>query len=81
MSKKSKLREKILSGDTQNIDFVELCTFVQQIGFNRGSGDGSHRKFSRDGVREFLDLQRLGDGSAKAYQVRQVRDIVRRYNL
>jgi hypothetical protein len=32
-------------------------------------------------VREIIDLQPLKDGKAKPYQVKQVRDIVRRYGL
>lgn len=44
MSKKSKLREKILSGEPKNIDFTELCTFLQQAGFDLRQ-KGSHRTF------------------------------------
>jgi hypothetical protein len=42
---------------------------------------GSHHIFSRGGVIEILNLQPLGDGMAKPYQVRQVRDVILKYRL
>lgn len=80
MSKKSKLQDKILSGKATNIDFPDLCTFLQQIGF-KVRQKGSHRIFHKDGINEIIDLQSKSDGKAKAYQVRQVRDIVGKYQL
>jgi predicted RNA binding protein YcfA (HicA-like mRNA interferase family) len=80
MSKQSKLRKKILSGNAVNIAFSDLCTFLQQTGFILRQ-KGSHRIFHRDGIVEIIDLQSKSDGKAKAYQVRQVRDIVERYQL
>ena len=35
----------------------------------------------RSGVREIINLQPLSGGKAKAYQVKQVRDIITRYGL
>jgi predicted RNA binding protein YcfA (HicA-like mRNA interferase family) len=80
MSKKSKLREKILAGEPQNVDFSDLCTFLQQTGFSVRTS-GSHRIFHKGEVREIIDIQPRPDGTAKPYQVRQVRDIVERYSL
>lgn len=42
---------------------------------------GSHHIFSRDGVVEILNLQPRHDGSAKPYQVKQVRQVITRYQL
>jgi hypothetical protein len=42
---------------------------------------GSHRIFFRDGVVEILNLQPRPDGTAKPYQVRQVRDVILKYGL
>ena len=42
---------------------------------------GSHRIFSRDDVAEILNLQPRPDGTAKPYQVRQVREVILRYQL
>jgi hypothetical protein len=37
---------------------------------------GSHRIFTREGVPEIINLQSRPDGTAKPYQVKQVRTIV-----
>jgi hypothetical protein len=81
MSKKEKFRDKILSGEhDKDIEFDELCTFVQQLGFERRKG--RHKAiFYKDGVREILNLQARNDGAAKPYQVKQVREIVLSYKL
>lgn len=42
---------------------------------------GSHRILSREGVVEILNLQPRKDGTAKPYQLRQVRDVITRYKL
>ena len=41
---------------------------------------GSHHIFRKSGVIEKVNLQRDKD-KAKAYQVRQVREIIHKYNL
>jgi hypothetical protein len=41
---------------------------------------GSHHIFAHEGVRELVNLQDVG-GKAKPYQVRQLLDLVERYNL
>jgi hypothetical protein len=41
---------------------------------------GSHHIFSRDEIAEILNLQPKG-GKAKAYQVKQVRAVLLKYNL
>jgi hypothetical protein len=41
---------------------------------------GSHHIFARQDVREFVNLQDVG-GKAKPYQVKQLLDLVERYNL
>jgi len=42
---------------------------------------GSHHVLSRVGVAEILNLQPRRDGSAKPYQVRQVRQVLTRYGI
>ena len=42
---------------------------------------GSHHIFSREGVNEILNLQPRRDGTAKPYQVKQVRQMITRYRL
>ncbi len=62
-----------------NIEFSDLVHLLEQLGFEfRVSG--SHHVFFKPGVEEQLNLQREGH-LAKAYQVRQVRNIILRYSL
>jgi hypothetical protein len=42
---------------------------------------GDHHIFYKEGVEEIINLQPLGDGRAKPYQVRQVRGIIYKYKL
>ena len=82
MAKREKLKAKLLSiGQEKNFRLDELCTLLRQLGFSEREGKGSHRIFARDGVEEIIDLQPAGGGKAKPYQVRQVRQIVKAYNL
>jgi len=47
---------------------------------DKTSGRGSHRVFTRAGVIELVNLQ-VEKGDAKLYQVRQVANLIRQYNL
>ena len=80
MSKYEKLLIQILKGDSDaNVSFDELCNLVKKLGFEERI-KGSHHVFRKQGVIEKINLQ--GGGSkAKTYQVRQVRDIILKYNL
>ncbi len=81
MSKWTKLRRKLLSGAAdRNIRFEELMGYVAHLEFHIHTV-GSHRVCSRHDVEEKLVLQPLGDGSAKPYQVKQVRKVVQQYGL
>ncbi|MGH3148737.1 MAG: type II toxin-antitoxin system HicA family toxin [Rubrobacter sp.] len=42
---------------------------------------GSHHKFVRDGVEELINLQEVEGGKCKPYQVRQMREVLLKYNL
>ena len=80
MGKYDKLLQKILKGgpDT-NIEFCALCQLLTQLGFNQRI-KGDHRIFTREDVEEILDLQPKGS-KAKAYQVKQVRAILVKYQF
>jgi predicted RNA binding protein YcfA (HicA-like mRNA interferase family) len=82
MAKKEKLKAKLLTiGQEKNFRLDELCTLLQQLGFDERQGKGSHRIFYREGVEEQINLQPTKDGKAKPYQVKQVRQIVKAYSL
>jgi hypothetical protein len=74
-----KLLKKALSSPA-NLRFREACALARSFGFHLSRVRGSHHIFARQGVRELLNLQDVG-GKAKPYQVRQLLDLVERYNL
>ncbi len=80
MGKHGKLIAKILRGSSDaNIGFDELCQLLLRLGFDERI-KGSHHVFRKEGVAEFINLQK--DGSkAKAYQTKQVRSVLIDYTL
>jgi len=80
MGKYEKLLSQILQGTSDaNISFDDLCNLLKKIGFDERIR-GSHHIFRKEGIIEKINLQR--DGSkAKIYQVRQVRNVILKYNL
>jgi hypothetical protein len=80
MGKYDKLLFQILRGGSdKDIRFEELCQLMKRLGFEERIR-GSHHMFRKAGVIEKVNLQRDRD-KAKAYQVRQVRDIIHKYDL
>lgn len=80
MSQRDKLLIKILLGTADaNIPFESLCQLLCALGFDQRIR-GSHHIFSKDGIAEILNLQPK-QGKAKAYQVKQVRDLLLKYKL
>jgi len=76
----TKLVQRILSGRQDNsILFSEAVSLIQRLGFSMRI-KGSHHIFSREGIEEIINLQ--SDGSkAKAYQIKQIRDLMVKYHL
>ncbi|MCE7987440.1 MAG: type II toxin-antitoxin system HicA family toxin [Caldilinea sp. CFX5] len=80
MSKYNKLLLRILRGTSDtNISFADLCQMLTYLGFDERIR-GSHHIFTKEGVAEILNLQPKA-GKAKAYQVKQVRDLLIKYKL
>jgi hypothetical protein len=80
MTKQEKLLTKILLGTSdRNISFDSLCQLLQQLGFEKRIR-GSHHIFTKEGVEEILNLQPIGT-LAKAYQVKQVRGVILKYQI
>ena len=69
-----------LKANPKNIKFTEMCSYAKMFGFEFKGGKGSHRIFTKKGVREILNFQNV-KGRAKPYQVRQFINIIERYNL
>ncbi|HEX9032797.1 MAG TPA: type II toxin-antitoxin system HicA family toxin [Streptosporangiaceae bacterium] len=76
----TRLFNRIAAGAVGNVDFGDLITLLETMGFKEVGGRGSHRVFVRQGVAEILTLQET-HGQAKPYQVRQVVALIRQYNL
>jgi hypothetical protein len=80
MGKYDRLFANILSGkNDQSIRFSELTHLLTAMGFcKRIKGD--HHIYYREDIEEIINLQPKGS-QAKAYQVRQVRNIILNYQL
>ncbi len=80
MSEQDKLLAKILLGTSDaNIPFTQLCQLLHSLGFDERIR-GSHHIFTQEGIEEILNLQPKGS-QTKAYQVKQVRAVILKYQL
>ncbi len=80
MSKLEKLYEHILMRRSDaNVSFETLCSLLKRLGFDERI-KGDHHIFTKDGVEEILNLQPK-DGKGKPYQVKQVREMILKYDL
>lgn len=80
MSQQDKLLLKILLGNSDiNIPFDQLRQLLRTLGFTERI-NGSHHIFTQSGIEDILNLQPK-KGKAKAYQVKQVRNVIIKYNL
>jgi predicted RNA binding protein YcfA (HicA-like mRNA interferase family) len=81
MSQRDKLLLKILRGTSDaDIPFDQLCQLLKRLGFEQRIR-GSHHIFYMDGIEEILNLQPKKQGKGKAYQVKQVRNLILKYKL
>lgn len=80
MGKHERLYEHILLRRSDaNVPFDGLCGLVARLGFDKRM-KGDHHIFTMAGVEEILNLQPR-NGKGKPYQVKQVRDLILKYNL
>ncbi len=80
MSTYKKLLVKVLRGTSDaNIPFSEICQLLERFGFDKRI-KGDHHIFTKYGVEEIFNLQPK-KSKAKAYQVKQVRDLILKYKL
>ena len=80
MSQYEKLLLSIMSGTKdKSILFADLRAVLDRLGFQcRIKGD--HFIYTRDGVEEIINIQPVGN-KAKPYQVKQVRNVILKYQL
>jgi len=80
MSKISKIEIQILSGRSDaNIDFADLRRLLNKLGFDERI-KSSHHIFTKEEIEEIINIQPIGS-KAKAYQVKQVRNLILKYKL
>ena len=80
MSKFEKVVQKVLSGSSdRNINFNDLCNLLESMGFDNRI-KGSHHIYYKEGVEEIINLQSFNN-KAKAYQIKQVRELLIKYKL
>jgi len=76
----AKTLQRLLSGKSDAaLRFDDLCVLLERLGFEKRVR-GSHHLFRKSGVEEMINLQRDGK-TAKPYQVKQVRAVIRKYQL
>jgi hypothetical protein len=76
VTRRNTLLRQLLGGEAdQTIRFAELCAILHDLGFDERRR-GSHRILSKQGIPEIINPQSRPDGTAKPYQVKQVRDIL-----
>ena len=64
----------------KNIKFSDLRKLILDLNFSERI-KGSHHIFFKKNITEIINLQSLKNGKAKAYQVKQVRNIIIKYEL
>lgn len=80
MGKYDKLILRIINSQSdENILFTDLCQLLKKLGFEERIR-GSHYIFRKEGIEEKPNIQSDGN-KAKAYQVRQIKAIILKYNL
>ena len=76
-----KIISKVISGlSDQNIRFASLRKLLIFFNFEERI-KGDHHIFTREDIAEILNIQPQRNGKAKAYQVRQIRNIILKYRL
>lgn len=80
MSQYEKSLIKIMCGTSDNdILFSELIKVLNKLGFKERI-KGSHHIYFKDEIEEILNLQPI-NSKCKAYQVKQIRNIILKYEL
>jgi predicted RNA binding protein YcfA (HicA-like mRNA interferase family) len=80
MPQQDKLLEQVMRGRSDsNIPFEGLLRLLRRLGFDERVR-GSHHILTREDVKEIINLQPKG-AKAKAYQVKQVRNLILKYRL
>ncbi|MDP2100325.1 MAG: hypothetical protein U1D70_03125 [Methylobacter sp.] len=77
MTKHDKLLQSVFNA-TVSIRFEDACKVADLIGFSQKGGQGSHSVYGRDDEIKLLNFQNR-NGTITPYQLRQLRDMVKKY--
>ena len=85
MSRKLKLLEKAWN-NSNGLTFDELCRLAEYAGYGferqRGTSHRVHKNPSiQDKLYQLLNIQRGKNGEAKQYQVKQLLEMIEKYDL
>ncbi|MCL2015358.1 MAG: type II toxin-antitoxin system HicA family toxin [Defluviitaleaceae bacterium] len=71
----------VISGNSDyNVNFADFRKLLIDLGFKFVRQRGSHMIYQNAAIDEFMNIQVDGN-KAKAYQVRQLRNIILKHNL
>ena len=77
MTKRDK-RMAALPANPKGVRFEDACRIAESLGFECQGGQGSHRTYGRFGESTLLNFQNRA-GYIKAYQARQLIEMVEKY--
>lgn len=78
MSRQEKLLAKLLAGKADsNFGISDLAAVLVHSGYRHERTTGSHMIFRHDSL-PMINIQSRADGKAKRYQVKQIRDILKK---
>ena len=77
--KKLKLLQRLLINQ-KNVKFDDAVSCAEAFGFRLDRINGSHHIFVHDEIPELVNLQNV-KGKAKSYQIKQLLQLVEKYNL
>jgi len=75
-----RLLERLRAGHVQNVRFTDLLDLAKGLGFELDRVRGSHHILRHPAIRRSMNLQE-DNRQAKPYQIRQLLDLGKRYNL
>jgi len=79
---KSKVYDTVVSGQSDaNIRFADLKNLLHALGFIFKGQKGSHAGYYHPEAHARISIQPTKDGKAKPYQIKQLRDIIKLYDL
>lgn len=79
-----KLFQAIMCGtQDRNVRFKDLQKLLISLGFRQKENNGDHFIYDYPGIKELINIQpdKKDHSKAKSYQVRQVRDFIKRHGI